>query len=180
MPKKKYIFLLVLVFVLAAVIVYILKPYRGIEEVRTSNQLKEISAVFVNFTGDASCAKLYRYTGSDIASTTSPVFLALPEGMQSPDEGLTAYSNNVFNLTGYEYHILISNVFTGSTVSQISNRFDVTSWEVVTPYKIWTDRIDKDGMLLIESKNDPVGYSFGDDTNTPNKFSKGNYTDCSK
>lgn len=179
MPKRIFIFLLIIVLILTGIIVFLFKPYINIEEVRTSNQLKVINTVFVNLTGDASCAKLYRYVGDDISSISSPIFSALPEGIPPPDEGPTAYSNNIFKLTGHEYHFVMKNILTGSTASQISNRLDVISWEIVPPYKIWTEKTDKDGILLAETKSDSVAYSLDGDTYEPNLFSKANYNDCS-
>jgi hypothetical protein len=180
MPKRIFIFLLIFFLALTGVVVFLLKPYEIIEEVRTSDHPAKVNAVFVNFTGDASCAKLYRYAGSNISAISSPIFPALPEEIPPPDEGLIAYSNNIFKLTGYEYQLVKKNLLTGSTVSQTSNRFDVISWEIVPPYKIWTEKTDKDGILLAETKSDLLAYSLSNSAYKPDLFRKGNYTDCSK
>lgn len=180
MVKKIFISLLILIFVLAGILVFLLKPYERLEEVRTSNQLNAINAVFVNFTGDASCAKLYRYKDGNISMISSPIFPALAGNMPPPDDGPTAYSDNIFKLTGYDYQFIKTNLLTHNKISQKSNRFDVVSWEIVPPYKVWTEKTDEDGVILVETKSDPIAQSLDIKTFEPGLFQKANYIDCNK
>ena len=167
-----------MVLVLAGIIVFLFKPYETLEEERTTNKLKTINTVYVNYTGDPLCAKLYQHKDGDISKITTPIFLAIPEGMPSPDDGSTAYSNNVFNITGYEYKFVKRNLLTGNAEYSDSNRFDVISWKIVPPYKVWSNKTDKDGILLTEVKNQPIAYKFDSDNHAPDLFRKGNYIDC--
>jgi len=180
MIKKLFITILILVLILAGVFIFLFKPYETLKEERSTNEIKIIHAVFINYTGDDSCAKLYRYNNNDVSKITSPVFPALPEGMPAPDDGRTAYANNSFKLTGYDYKFVKRNMLTGTVESSESNRFDVISWEIVQPYKVWTDKTDKDGMLLIETQNKAIEYTLKSDNHRPEVFQKGNYIDCSK
>jgi hypothetical protein len=176
---------LILVILLAAIVaayVFLFRPHVDFKEARASDQVEEIIAVYVGVTGDPLCANLYKLKRMDDGKPVAgkdPLFLALPEGVLSPEAGNLAYSDNVFVLTGYEYKYESKNRITGEIETTPSHRFDVLSWKVVAPYKKWKDSDPTDKtMAEAVTSSEPVAYEFNSADHSPNQFVADNYVDC--
>lgn len=147
-----------------------------------SSKLHEVKAVYVNITGDPLCAKLYRLDriekGKPVSSD-EPIFLALPKGLPSPDEGELAYSDNLFLIKGYRYQFKKRNKLTGNSKTSPSNRLDVIAWEVIPPYKKWKNG-DSGNSTPIEAvtASTQVKYQMESSDHRPSQFVKSNYVDC--
>jgi hypothetical protein len=180
--KKLGIVLLLIVVVLIVGLCYLFQPHIAFEEVRMSNTPFEIKAVYVNVTGDPLCAKLYRLErmeGSKPVASDKPIFLALPKGLPSPDEGKFAHSDNLFLINGYSYQFKERNKLTGNSKSSPSNRVDVIAWEVIPPYKKWKKGDPGNTTPLeAETASTPVKYRMKSSDHRPSQFTKGNYVDC--
>lgn len=179
---KKLIVVLIIVAVITAGYFYIFQPHITFQEVRVSNQPEEVKAVFVNVTGDPLCAKLYKLERMDNdkpVASSEPLFLALPDGMASPEEGKLAYTDNIFMLKGYSYRFEEHNKLTQSAKTSTSHRFDVVAWKVVPPYKQWKNGSPGgDAMVEAETVTAPVSYQMSTTDDRPAQFLKGNYVDC--
>lgn len=161
---------------------YLFQPHLAFEEVRISDKPDEIKAVYVNITGDPLCAKLYRIERIEDGipvSSDEPIFPALPENLPSPEDGKTAYSDNLFLIKGYRYQFKERNKLTGHSKTSPSNRVDVIAWEVIPPYKRWKD-MDSDNSTLSEAEtaSTPVKYQMKSSDHHPSQFVKNNYVDC--
>lgn len=95
------------------------------------------------------------------------VELALPDDLnQAPDEGLYAFSKNMFILKGYEYTYHIRNYFTGESHIERSKRFDLTQWHPITPFVAGFDEsndyepIVSDEKVTFQSKSEK-NFIFG-------------------
>ena len=178
--KKKHIIRIVLVIFFAELAIYSLNPFENIIEQRASNNVETIKVIYVNITGNDNCAKLYKVADSP----KEAVFPAYPQVIESIEETKLAYSDNVFILKGYSYNWVTKNSLTGSKVTEKSPRFDVIEWQVITPYTIWTEKTDKDGMVLAEKSSEPKKYKiekYEIETESNNAvFIKENTIDCMK
>jgi len=164
--------LFVLLFIAAAF--YMLVPLESLYEVRVTNKIESISVKYINVTGEPNCAKLYEVLdGAD-----SAVFTAYPVTVPAIEETSLAYSGNVFNIKGYRYNWVRENKLTGNKKITKSNRIDVSAWEVETPYTLWSDELDKDGMQLVIKSEEPVKHVFKDDSGNNELYRKDNFIDC--
>ena len=175
-----------MLFVVSATLVagyiFLFQPHVSFEEVRISNQLKEVNAVFVNVTGDPLCAKLYKLDRMDnnkpVASDT-PFFITLPDGAPSPIGGNLGYADNIYVLRGYAYQYEEKNLLTGASNTMPSYRFDVIAWEIKTPYKKWKEPAPNEvGSIESKISTDPVSFQFTDTDHNPSQFIDNNYIDC--
>ncbi len=180
--KKLGIVLLLIAVVLIVGFCYLFQPHIAFEEVRISNTPFEIKAVYVNITGEPLCAKLYRLErmeGSKPVASGEPIFLALPKGLPSPDEGELAYSDNLFLVKGYRYQFKERNKLTGKSKTSPSNRLDVIAWEVIPPYKKWKNGdIGNSTTLEAVTASTTVKYRMQSSDHRPSQFIKGNFVDC--
>lgn len=181
---KKIVIIAVIVLTLLAGYLYLFQPHISFEEIRSSETPIEIKAVYVNVTGDPLCAKLYRLErmqeNKPIASS-EPLFLGLPDGMPSPEDGDLAYADNLFLIKGYGYQYAARNKLTGNSKMTPSNRIDVLAWEVIAPYKKWKNE-DPGGDELLGAtiETTPVKHGLVGADHSPDKFVKNNYIDCLK
>jgi len=164
--------LFVLLFIVAAF--YLLVPLESLYEVRVTNKIENISVKYVNVTGEPNCAKLYEV----IDGVDSAAFTAYPESLPAIEETSLAYSDNVFNIKGYRYNWIRENKLTGNKAITKSNRIDVSAWEVETPYTLWSDELDKDGMQLAVKSDLPVKHVFKGDSSNNKLYKKDNFIDC--
>lgn len=161
---------------------YLFQPHIAFVEVRISKKPNEMKAIYVNVTGDPLCAKLYRIErmkGDEPIAGNEPLFLALPKGMPSPEDGKFAYSGNLFLIEGYGYQYEERNKLTGKIKTTPSNRFDVIAWEVIAPYKVWknSDPGNNTPRGAITAAT-PVANRMESSDQSPSQFIKGNYVDC--
>lgn len=179
---KKFTIVFIIVVAILAGYFYLFKPQMTFEEVRASDKPEEVKAVFVNVTGDPLCAKLYVLDHMDNdkpVASNEPLFLALPNGMPSPEDSNLAYTDNIFILKGYRYQFEERNKLTKNTQTSASHRFDVISWEIVPPYTKWKSGSSSgNDMVETEKATEPVSHQFSNQDNSPNLFTKGNYVDC--
>ncbi len=134
--------------------------------------------VYVNVTGESLCAKLYVFEGDDITNTIHPIFPALPNNMLSPEDTNAAYHDNIFYLKGYDYLYVKENVLTGEKEEKDSYRFDVISWEVHVPYKVWSGDTNDEGIVVSETASKTIKYVYSGDDGEEIKNKKANYVDC--
>lgn len=160
---------------------YIFQPYITFSEVRISNTPVEIKVVYVNVTGDPLCAKLYSLGSikdNKPVATKEVFYLAMPDGIPSPEDGDLAVSDNMFLIKGYRYRLIEKNNLTGDSTKSPSHRFDVISWKVMLPYERWKDTVSLDGAVEKEIATDSVSYTFNKADHDPGIFIKGNNIDC--
>ena len=160
---------------------YFFQPHITYKEVRVTYESEEIKAVYVNVTGDPLCAKLYildHMENNKPVASKEPLFLAMPMGIPSPEDGGLAYSNNIFVFKGYRYQLKENNKLTNSSEELNSHRFDVIAWSVVTPYKKWKVKTNVEEINEPEIFVEPVSYKLDDTYHTSSQFVKGKYVDC--
>lgn len=179
---KKIVLLLIVAVTLIVGYFYLFQPHMTFKEVRISSKPDEVDAVYVNVTGNPSCAKLYRLesmdNGKPVASD-DPLFLAMPKGLPSPEDGKLACSDNLFLIKGYGYQFEERNKLTGHSKITPSNRFDVVAWEVITPYKIWKDGVPGSKSAIdVMIATTPVQHQIEKTDHHSGQFVKGNYVDC--
>jgi hypothetical protein len=162
--------------------VFVFQPHVTFKEVLASNQPEEIKAVYMNVTGDPLCANLYKLdhmNNDEPVAGKDPLFLAMPEGIASPEAGNLAYSDNIFIFKGYKYQYEYRNRITGGTKITPSHRFDVIAWKIVTPYKKWKDSDPEDKtMPEAVTSTEPVAYEFKSTDHSRSQFVPDNYVDC--
>ena len=179
--NKIFIYLIIILLVLLVGFVYLFEPYIDLSRERVSSKPSDVNAIYINVTGDASCAKLYKLSNNAISKVTSePLFLALPFNMPSPEDGEWAYADNVFRLKGYEYIWVEKNYLTNTRKETPAARFDVISWEIVTPYKRWESVNKEGGSTAFEESNEIVAYNIKNNDHNPNNFRFRSYIDCLK
>lgn len=126
---------------LAGIFVYVAKPHIKRHEWRASARPTTIQVMYVAMACGEYSPRLYEVVAQNDNSqrwSRSPTILALPKGMPSPEDTEFAVSGNVFVLTGFRYRGKERNVLTGETKDYRAARFDVTAWEIRTPYNVWT------------------------------------------
>ncbi len=174
---------LVVLFMLVGLFVYLFEPYVVLDRDRVSTIPIYVDTIYVNVTGEPGCAKLYRLNNTDDQNsviTQIPVFVYLPEGLPSPEDGNYAYSNNKFTLKGYEYKWVKKNVITGKKVEYPAARFDVLSWRLHTPYKVWTSLAYSEKPPLVKISTEPVEHTYNSSDHPPTIFIGQNSIDCLK
>lgn len=174
--------LLIILALLIAGYLYLFQPHITFEEVRVSNQPGNVTAVFVNVTGDPLCAKLYKLDHMDNhkpVASKDPLFIALPNLAPSPVRGNLGYADNIYSLKGYNYQYVTRNRLAGTTKTRPSHRFDVIKWEIVTPYKKWKDS-GPEGKTMAKAviSSESVAYEFNSTDHSRNQFVSDNYVDC--
>lgn len=179
---KKIVLLLIVAVTFFVGYLFLFQPHITFKEVRISSKPDEIVAVYVNITGNPSCAKLYRLermeNGKPVASD-DPIFLTMPKDLPSPEDGKLACTDNVFHMKGYGYQFEQHNKLTGHSRITPSNRFDVVAWEVITPYKIRKDSVSaSNASIEVMTATTPVQYQLEQTDHHPDQFVKDNYVDC--
>lgn len=169
---KLVLFIFVFLFIGASF--YVLAPLEKLYEVRATNKIENIRAKYINITGESNCAKLYEV----FDKSEKAVFSAYPDGVPAIEETSLAYSDNVFNIKGYRYHWIRENKLTGKKEITKSHRIDVSAWAVETPYTLWSDNFDKDGLRLAVKSEVSVMYMFEGDSNNAELYRKENFVDC--
>jgi len=160
---------------------YFFQPHITFEEVRVTYEPEEIKTVYVNVTGDPLCAKLYildHMENNKPVASKEPLFLAMPMGVSSPEDGSLAYSDNIFVFKGYRYQLKENNKLTNDSRDLYSHRFDVIAWYVITPYKKWNVKTNAEEINEPEIIMEPVSYKLDNKHHNSSQFVKGNYVDC--
>jgi len=179
--KKLLFFLIFILLSFSGFYIYLFEPYIEVSEKRVSTEYIVVDAVYINVTGDASCAKLYKISNKKSNSTKEtkePLFLALPAKMLSPEDGVWSYANNSFRLKGFEYYWIEKNILTNKLKQSPNARFDVISWELVTPYNKWLNIGIEGGTTEFKESSEPISYKMKNDDYNPNNFEFRSYIDC--
>lgn len=183
MLKKISILFLLVLLLLVGLFVYLLEPHIELDRERVSTKPIKIDTIYVNVTGEPGCAKLYRLDTANKQSpvvTKIPVFVYLPEGMPSPEEGNYAYADNKFTLNGYEYKWVKKNAITGEKVEYPAARFDVVNWQLHAPYTFWASLAPSKQAPDVKTSVDSIEHTYESSEHNPKNFVGQNSIDCLK
>ncbi len=183
MLKKITVLFLLVLLMLVGLFVYVLEPHIDLDRERVSTKPIEIDTIYVNVTGESGCAKLYKLDTANKENpvvTKTPVFVYLPEGIPSPEDGHYAYADNKFTLNGYGYKWVKKNIITGEKVEYPAARFDVVSWRLHTPYKLWASLASSKQVPDVKTSANPVEYVYESSDHNPTYFIGQNSIDCLK
>lgn len=165
--------------VAAAIYVYVAEPHIAYREWRDNETPRVVSVVYVFYACGEDTPRLYEIVSDSddqLRWSDEPTILALPRGLPSPEETNLAVNGNRFLLTGYGYRAERRNRLTGSVDPVRSTRFDLVSWEAVTPYQIWVE--EDDGQVEAQWRDSPVRHAVVSEIRTADRFAPGTRNRC--
>lgn len=125
--------LLVMSVFLIGGILYFSKPWISVSEVRATDNLETILALY----GRACEEDFLSEFKND--ESLGRLTLVLPEGGVGPEDTEAVVPDNVFEITGYRYKKVRRNLLSGEIEEVPSRRFDVIEWRAIVSYSI-TDK----------------------------------------
>lgn len=155
------------------------------EEIRNTSTPQTIIVEYMSYSCGDFYPRLYKETRDKRISPHEfenekemrqrAVLLALPPDLFSPEDVEQSVGGNRFILRGYSYKKISFDPSTGQKMEEPSRRFDLISWEIIAPYKVFV-RV-KDGVQLVQ-KSFPVQYSVDETKLTPKDFKMSRYDGC--
>jgi len=140
----------VAVTIVIFVVIYFGKPYIQVTEVRSTTEPKMVKVRWY-----VSCEEEY-YVDENEQFYDPQV----PVGGAPPGVGPVMFPDTEFVLVGYPYKEIHRNIFTNSVNVQRSERFDVTEWHVVTPYRTFEGEEEIESYKPKEWKSDKTSSRY--------------------